>query len=507
MTRFNTTTKGRNTSAAKAPTVNYEGAPAYTLEAKAELYALAVTSLLSDKFYATTEAELERLTRLVQSAPPEFTARLAIYCRESMWLRSIPIMLLAELAQLHSGDDLVRRVAGRVIRRVDELTETLSCYALLNPRTGAKQLSKMSHQLQLGLADAFGRFDEYQFSKWDGAGKGISLRDVMFLCHPKPTAEREALYKKIAANELGAAYTWESELSAKGNNRETWEALLDSGKVGYMALLRNLRNILSAGVSSAHVEQVCARLGNEEEVMRSRQFPFRFFSAARELSAMDGLKFDRRVAEALEQAMTVAAQNIKGIDTDDRVMLVCDISGSMDNALSSQSKVKLYEVGIVMASLLNTYLKNPKVGLFADRFQLVNLPRAGVLANAAHLSKMQGTLGGSTNGYLALKFLLQSKAEFDKVIFFTDCQWWDSDPRYGYGIVHESATLWAQYHAQFPAARGYYIDLAGYGTTPVRIDRATGMSFIAGWNERVFELVDRAENGSTAIAEIEAMEL
>lgn len=38
--------------------------------------------------------------------------------------------------------------------------------------------------------------------------------------------------------------TWETLLSAKGNNAETWTDLILNHKLPYMALMRNLRNIL-----------------------------------------------------------------------------------------------------------------------------------------------------------------------------------------------------------------------------------------------------------------------
>ena len=47
---------------------------------------------------------------------------------------------------------------------------------------------------------------------------------------------------------LATAITWETELSAKGNNAEAWEGLINARKLPYMAALRNLRNIFLAGV-------------------------------------------------------------------------------------------------------------------------------------------------------------------------------------------------------------------------------------------------------------------
>ncbi|MEE6504494.1 hypothetical protein FKM82_005202 [Ascaphus truei] len=73
--------------------------------------------------------------------------------------------------------------------------------------------------------------------------------------------------------------TWERELSRRGNTAPVWEGLLDSHQVPFMALLRNLRSVIRAGVSDRHHGEVTARLSNQNAVIKSRLFPFRFLSA------------------------------------------------------------------------------------------------------------------------------------------------------------------------------------------------------------------------------------
>src|SRR4030042_4520476 len=140
----------------------------------------------------------------------------------------------------------------------------------------------------------------------------ITLKDAIFLTHPKPqTADQDKLFKDIINGTLETPFTWETELSAKGNKKETWEPLIDSKRVGYMALLRNLRNILQAGVSNAHIEKVCEYLSNKEAVENSKQLPFRFLSAYRELKKV-GSPVSPYVLESLEKAIQHSAVNIKG---------------------------------------------------------------------------------------------------------------------------------------------------------------------------------------------------
>ncbi|KAJ1079043.1 hypothetical protein K5549_013346 [Capra hircus] len=78
---------------------------------------------------------------------------------------------------------------------------------------------------------------------------------------------------------LARPETWERELSSRGNKATVWEELIDSGKLPFMAMLRNLRNLLRVGISARHHELVLQRLQHAKTVIHSRQFPFRFLNA------------------------------------------------------------------------------------------------------------------------------------------------------------------------------------------------------------------------------------
>ncbi|XP_067414587.1 telomerase protein component 1-like [Emydura macquarii macquarii] len=81
--------------------------------------------------------------------------------------------------------------------------------------------------------------------------------------------------------------TWDRQLSQRGNKAAVWEELIDSGKLPFMATLRNLRNIIRAGVSERHHQWVLERLQSEESVVHSRQFPFRFLAAGKVIRDME----------------------------------------------------------------------------------------------------------------------------------------------------------------------------------------------------------------------------
>ena len=61
-----------------APTVNHEGAAAFTLTPEVELYAAVATATLGDQFYETADTRLVRLRELVAKNNPVFVAQLAV---------------------------------------------------------------------------------------------------------------------------------------------------------------------------------------------------------------------------------------------------------------------------------------------------------------------------------------------------------------------------------------------------------------------------------------------
>ena len=485
MGRFLETSKG------KSLTENYEGEKAYQLTPEMELYTAVCTASLQPKFYIQTpEDELRRIRNLISKVSPSFVSNLAIYAREKMYLRSIPLVLAIELAKIHRGDNLVSSLVERIIQRADEITELLGYYEISNEREDVKKLNKLSNQIKKGIKNSFSKFDEYQFAKYNRKS-AITLKDAIFLTHPKETE----LLKKIIEDKLEIPYTWEVMLSEKGNKKEVWEELIDSKKVGYMATLRNLRNILQAGVSIKHLEKVSSYIASKEAVEKSKQLPFRFLSAYRELKEVSS-PYTSSILEALEGAIKHSSSNIKGFDLDTTIVIACDMSSSMENPLSERSKIKYFEIGLVLGMLLQSKCKSVISSIFGEDFKVVQLPRTNILSNADGLARRIGEVGHSTNGYKTLDYLTNNRIKADKIMIFTDLQMWDSNQNY-YGYNDSSRTFqsaWKDYKQIFPESKLYLFDLAGYGNTPLDVSNKD-VSLIAGWSDKIFDCLSAIENG------------
>ncbi|CAC9496546.1 conserved hypothetical protein [Leishmania infantum JPCM5] len=83
--------------------------------------------------------------------------------------------------------------------------------------------------------------------------------------------------------------TWETQLSKEGNTGRVWDALISSDAVPYMALLRNLRNILTRLCSASTHKRVLEKLVDEQQVAASQQLPYRFYSAYLAVRQIDTL--------------------------------------------------------------------------------------------------------------------------------------------------------------------------------------------------------------------------
>lgn len=383
----------------KAKERTHEGAPAVkTLSSEQKLRRAVLSCMLwEDEFYEDGETIAARITELASMVEPEVVAKLAIEARSEMKLRHAPLLLVTVLAKTGAKrEKLVANTITEVIQRADELVELVAVYW----RDGKRPLSA---QMKKGLARAFGKFDAYQLAKYDRPGP-VRLRDVLFLVHAKPQAAAQAeTWKKLVAKELDSPDTWEVALSGGADKRATFERLLKEKKLGYLAVLRNLRNMAQAGVDEALVKRAIAdRMGAK------RVLPFRFVAAARAAPM-----FDRDLDKALQVAIKEQAA------LDGRTIVLVDVSGSMDHPVSRRSDLTRMDAAAALASVING---DVRVFSFSDG--VVEVPARKGLAGIDAIVKSQAHSGT----YLGKAVEHVNKIKHDRLIVITDEQSHDAVP-------------------------------------------------------------------------------
>jgi 60 kDa SS-A/Ro ribonucleoprotein len=510
MGKFNTPRTIKQELASRPDAVqNYEGSLAYSLDPLTDLYIRAASTLVGEpKYYESAEDADSELLKAIQKAievDPEFVLQLAVYCREKLYLRSVPLMLLAEFANSNAVGKVpnARKYVSRTIQRADELAE-LVAYQFARNKVIPRAKAKLPMMLKNGLADAFAKFDEYQLSKYNREG-AVKLRDVLFLTHPKPAnPERQELYNKITQDTLAIPETWEV---MRSTGKMTWHDVINrvfnkDGKVfNYMAQLRNLRNCLQdSTVTQADILLLCKMLSDKNAVMHSKQFPFRFLSAYREAEKI-AHPLTPQVLDALETAVSYSLENIPKLEG--TTLIASDVSGSMKTAISKNSTVQRWDIGIVLGMIAHKFCQVSLTGIFGTDWKAVPLAKysTGLLANSMELRSISNEVGWSTNGYKIIEYLLASNLQVDRIMIFTDCQMWDSS-----GYDKTFAELFIKYQRKYPHVKLYAFDLSGYGSIMIP-QNTRGVCLIGGWSDKVFDFVKAFEElgQNTAIQKIKGI--
>lgn len=330
----------------------HEGATASLLTPEAQLRRSVMSCLLwENEFYEDGQSIAKRIESLVSEVDPHAVADIAVEAREDMHLRHVPLWIVRGMARELGGTEharLVGDVLARVIQRPDELCEFVALYW----KDGKEPLSA---QVKKGLAEAFRKFDEYQLAKYNRTDRAVTLRDVLFLCHAKPKdEEQEALWGRLIADELETPDTWETRLSAgEGEKsdeakRERWTSMLESGKLGAMALLRNLRNMLDVNVERGTIERAI------REARYRRVLPFRFIAAARHAPKLEN---------ALNDAMLGSLSQLPKLQG--RTCIVVDHSGSMRAPVSSRSTIDRFDAACGVSMILRQVCNEVSVLAFS----------------------------------------------------------------------------------------------------------------------------------------------
>ena len=456
-------------------TENKEGHAAYSMSPKSKLVTQVLTSFFNEaKFYGDNSAEMAETIQQVIRQDPEFVAKLAVFARREFNMRSVAHVLTGYLAHEEKGKPYVRKTVKGVSQRGDDVTEIMSFYLSTFGKPVPNSLKK-------GISDVLLGFDEYTLAKYKGSGKSVKMRDLLCICRPRPqTPEQEALFKRCLEGNLQVPETWETELSAHGNNKETWEKLIDSGKVGYMALLRNLRNILTA--NPGNINKVYKTLSDPEAVRRSKQLPFRFLSAYKSVSSIGG----SRVFDVLEDAIEASAANLPKIPG--TTVLAVDTSGSMSGSVSGNSDVRCCEVGMMLGVLANRLCENAIFYTFDTELKKKAIStRNGILYTVMH----EASAGGGTRMELPFTQMIRDRVKADRMIIISDNQcnsnYWSKPvgPLADEYRRQSGNNIWV--HA---------IDLQGYGTQQFQ---GAKTNIIAGWSEKVLNFILLAEQGEGSL--------
>ena len=478
------------TKIGKPNTTNIQGLPAYSIDNWLRLISMLNTLKLEPQFYRSegeTVKELKDLVDTLGKEDPYFVAQCIIYSRcVGEGMRSINHLAAVLLARHMSGKEWSKRFfsswdkkggKGGSVFRPDDMSEMIACYTTLNSKG-------ITNAMKKGFASALENMDSYSLLKYKS-----SLIDVINLVHPNPNnsksfvefeGKRVPTIEAIIKGYNVSADTWEVAQSDAGQivskavkegkisqddtkemlieaKSENWKGLLDDGKLGILAALRNIRNILINKPKSDTVDKLCELFENEELIRRGKIMPYQIDLANEVLTSEFSDSLSRKISKSLVLGYEKSVPNLSEILRGNNLVII-DMSGSMSTSISDSKTKKRYQSSCMdKASLIGMTIAkatNADVIRFGSNAEFV---KYNVNNDVFTLSKNVQKNMGMTSLSSAWSLATTSGRKYDRVFILSD----------------NECNVGSTYHSykQFVEKVGdpyvYSIDMASYGTTAI----------------------------------------
>ena len=535
-------------SVPKEDTVNLQGHAAYALPDELRLVSMLNTLKLQSQFYKSDNDQMKELRDLIEKIglrDPKFVAQAIVYSRclgEGM--RSINHLAAALVAPFISGQEYAKRFFGAfdkkgkkggTIFRMDDMSEIKDAWFAL----GQKGLPA---SMRKGFASVLENADTYQLAKYKN-----TVIDISNLVHPnsklsKAEVEVEFEGQKVKMKALDAimkgiavaADTWETTQSEAGQivakavregkldkqeaekvlaeaKADNWEGLLKDGKLGVLAALRNIRNMMK-NPRQEMIEAWCKLITDPAKVRQALILPIHFDLAYDVVDNEFGQnKYANKVRQALQDGYIAALPNLAAAFPG-KTLIVVDNSGSMGSCSISDGKGNSYcgrRTSWCSSNRLGTNTAGYKAGLIAATFAAAtggDIIQFGCSAhwfqydrneNVFSLAKKVCTASdGWTNPHAAFELITRERKAYDRIIFISDNE--------VNGRVTSAA--YKEYVRRVCDPYVYGIDLCSYGTTPLKRDGK--VQYFFGYGPSMYEAVASSEfNPMEHIEKIRAIEI
>lgn len=488
----------------------------------------------------------------------KFIAQLAIYARDKFGMRSVSHVLAGEIANTVKNETWTKSFFNKVVVRVDDMSEILSYYFGVADKKGKKhapipnsvkkgfakafekfdsyQLAKYKAEAkELKLVDLVNLIHPKPFDK-NGVVKieRSVLENILTTLKPESKSyknlvrtmaqkyEGEGIYpiSSLQALTLGllkSTDTWESKQSKTGQEvakkakelklnevekekllteekADNWKELIETRKIGYFALLRNIRNIAKQAPNL--VDKACELLVDEKLINSSRVLPFRFLTVIKEIGKLVN-EIDSTILikfmQALNRAVDLALKNVPTFEGN--TLIAIDVSGSMTSAIKSNkdndNTISCAEIAGLFGVTLAKANQNSNVVLFDNSatHYIVN-PNDSILTNLKNINFR----GGGTTFSSIFRVL---KKGYDRIIILSDMQSWNDS---------QFKDTFKSYKSKFDCNPFIFsVDLQGYGSS---VFPESKVALLTGFSEKMFETMKNLEQDKNAlIKEIESIEI
>ena len=550
MSKFNSKKPGIQT------VKNFMNEDAYVMSDKEALVSMVMTTFLADSYYVSENELTSKILDLVEKCGYEFAAKLALYARTKGNLRSVSHLLAAFVCKDPSHPTWLKSFYEHIVIRPDDISEILSCYAKLNGiDVSNKHFRKIPNSMKKGFNAVLSNLSPYQIDKYKMNGKSLSLVDIVNLIHPTPTDKNREAYRRLMHGEsLAGTYDakiLEKEMAETGKNasneqelvlakHDAIKSVLEKG-MPIMNLLRNLRNIILYAPDL--IDEAIKQLTNHDKIVNSKLLPFRFMSAYDAVNAVtvenygsdneSEIQFESeipnmdadhlesikaKVTQALEDAMSIACENVP--DLDGNCAILIDHSGSVrgdrggDSRVSPWSSVRTAHIGNLFGSIVAFKQKDVYIGMFGDKLIKPRIDRSIGLLKFNKMTYDEGDkCGGATeNGlYTFLKNVIEEKKHIDNFIVFSDME-------IGYGgeggwdCTSTSRTKFKDLFKEFrkinPNCLTVCCNIRSQSGTSVFYPNLKTLN-VSGWSNNIFDIISMFKEGKlkSMVEDIDSMSI
>lgn len=500
----------------KPNTINKQGLEAYSIDNWLRLISLLNTSKLDNQFYRNENElmlEVKNLIDVCGKEDPHFVAQCIVYSRcVGEGMRSINHLAASYLAKYIPGKDWGKRFyagwdkkekKGGTIFRPDDISEIVACFTTLCGKN-------ITNAMKKGFKDALEKMDSYSILKYK-----TSLVDVINLVHPNPnasTAMVEHEGKKISVFEAiikgynVSADTWEVAQSDAGQivakaikegklseedakevlieaKADNWKGLLEDGKLGILATIRNIRNVLINRPDTNTIDKLCSLLSNKEMILKGKIMPYHFDLANEVLISEFNDVNSRKVSKALLEGYESALPNLKELLSGNNLVII-DMSGSMTTPISCNKNTKYKSSCMDKAALIGMTIAkatNADVIRFGSNAEYVSYNTNADVFSLANSVKEDM---GMTNLSSAWSKAQSSGRKYDRVFILSD-----NECNKG-----SSYSAYSSYVKSTGDPYVYSIDMAAYGTTTLVGPK---VKYYYGYGYSMFEDIVKSEFNPT----------
>lgn len=515
MSKYNTK---RVSNSEIKPTVTLQGGDGFTQKSEKELIAILSTGLTNTYYEKETEREVrfKEVLKRVASKNFEFAAKALVYARTVFGQRSVTHYGAVELIPYLSGTELAKRFfskrdrnenKGGIIFRLDDMTEILACYQAKN---GVE--APIPNAIKKGFKEAIENSDKYILAKYQMKSRGVSLIDIVNMVHPKETAINgtvfvsEAEYLKavkgtkfekveytldaekngnvgistlralvlgllkqfntvedkntesgkVVAEKVKSGEITREEASVQLNEAKTenYKELIETKKIGYLALLRNIRNILKTS-DTALLNSACELLVDEKFIRKSLVWPHTIDLALEILQTEFRPAQLGNVLSALNKAYELSIPNLKELMPERKTAVVFDSSGSMTTQITLSEKQRGIASALDKAALIGaTFAKglNADVYTFSSSCKICNFNNTDSV-NTIKQSILRSAMGGGTSWSTIFPELIRND-NYERIIVISDEQSNDN-----------ALSSYKEYCQKNGTPYLYIVNICGYGPT------------------------------------------